>query len=78
MEIFYPQDRFINFYVVPLVMEQREPTVARGGLSAVALAKADDSGRPITASAEEVGHVIILRDITVSRRNAQQTINRNV
>ena len=74
MEIFYPQDRFINFYVVPLVMEQREPTVAGGGLSAVALAKADDSGRPITARAEEVGHVIILRDITVSRRNAQQTI----
>ena len=74
MEIFYPQDRFINFYVVPLVMEQREPTVAGGGLSAVALAKADDSGQPITATAEEVGHVIILRDITESRRNAQQTI----
>src|SRR6267378_6704180 len=47
MEIFYPQNRFINFYVVPLVMEQREP--------AVALAKADDSGQPITATAEEVG-----------------------
>ena len=74
MEIFYPQDRFINFYVVPLVMEQRESTVAGGGLSAVALAKADDSRQPITATAEEVGHVIILRDITESRRNAQQTI----
>ena len=74
MEIFYPQDRFINFYVVPLVMEQREPAVAGGGLSAVALGKADDSGQPITATAEEVGHVIILRDITESRRNAQQTI----
>src|SRR3954464_11362533 len=74
MEIFYPQDRFINFYVVPLVMEQREPTVARGGLSAVTSAKADDSGRLIAATAEEVGHVIILRDITESRRNAQQTI----
>ena len=70
MEIFYPQSRFINFYVVPLMMEQREPTVVRGGLSAVALAKAE----PITATAEEVGHVIILRDITESRRNAQQTI----
>src|SRR5215813_2896120 len=31
VEIFYPQNRFINFYVVPLVMEQREPTVAGGG-----------------------------------------------
>lgn len=57
MEIFYPQNRFINFYVVPLMMEQREPTVAA----------------PATA-AEEVGHVMILRDITESRRTAQQTI----
>ena len=30
MEIFYPQNRFINFYVVPLVMEPREPAVAGG------------------------------------------------
>src|SRR6476661_1740183 len=74
MEIFYPQDRFINFYVVPLVMEQREPTVAGSGLSDKALAKADESGQAITPTAEEVGHVIILRDITESRRNAQQTI----
>src|SRR5512132_2297781 len=78
MEIFYPQSRFINFYVVPLVIEQREPTLAGGGLSAVALAKSDDSGQlaatiPATA-AEEVGHVMILRDITESRRTAQQTI----
>jgi signal transduction histidine kinase len=76
IEIFYPQNRFINFYVVPLVMEPRE-TSAGGGLSAVALAKADDSGRPgstIPATAEEVGHVMILRDITESRRSAQQAI----
>src|SRR5437773_9413638 len=73
MEIFYPQNRFINFYVVPLVMEQREPTVAGG----------DDSGgnwlggpgsTPPTTIPEEVGHVMILRDITESRRTAQQTI----
>jgi signal transduction histidine kinase len=57
MEIFYPQNRFINFYVVPLVMERREPTVAA----------------PAT-TAEEVGYVIILRDITESRRTVQQTI----
>jgi signal transduction histidine kinase len=57
MEIFYPQNRFINFYVVPLVMEQREPTVAASA-----------------TAAEEVGHVMILRDITESRRTAQQTI----
>jgi nitrogen fixation/metabolism regulation signal transduction histidine kinase len=57
MEIFYPQNRFINFYVVPLMMEQREPTVAAPAIAA-----------------EEVGHVMILRDITESRRTAQQTI----
>jgi signal transduction histidine kinase len=89
MEIFYPQNRFINFYVVPLVMEQREPTVVptprgdsgrivagnhdRGqpGSSAFAKATAD---KPAPAIAEEVGHVMILRDITESRRTAQQTI----
>jgi two-component system, sporulation sensor kinase E len=76
MEIFYPQNRFINFYIVPLMIEPRE-AVAGGGLSAVASAKADDSVRPgstIPATADQVGHVMILRDITESRRTAQQTI----
>jgi signal transduction histidine kinase len=66
IEIFYPQNRFINFYIVPLVMEQREPPAA-----------SDESHRPgsaVAVSAEEVGHVMILRDITKSRRTAQQTI----
>jgi two-component system, sporulation sensor kinase E len=78
MEIFYPQNRFINFYVVPLVMEQREPTVAGGsGDSGGIVAGNDGGGRPgstIPTTAEEVGHVMILRDITESRRTAQQTI----
>ncbi len=77
MEIFYPQNRFINFYVVPLVMEQREPTVAGGGDSGGIVAGNHGGGRPgstIPATAEEVGHVMILRDITESRRTAQQTI----
>ena len=58
MEIFYPQNRFINFYVVPLVIESRD---------SVAGEKSDISG-------EQVGHAIILRDITESRRSAEQTI----
>src|SRR6266487_860676 len=66
MEVFYPQNRFINFYIVPLVME------SRNSVSGI-----DYSGRPgstIPATAEQVGHVMILRDITKSRRTAQQTI----
>ena len=77
MEIFYPQNRFINFYVVPLVMEQREPKVAGGGDSGGIVGGDHGRRRPGStppATAEEVGHVIILRDITESRRNAQQTI----
>ncbi len=78
MEVFYPQNRFINFYIVPLVIEHREAVVPMSR---------DDSGRntgsgdrstpapPSRATgAEEVGHVMILRDITQSRRTAQQTI----
>jgi two-component system, sporulation sensor kinase E len=75
IEIFYPQNRFINFYIVPLVMEQRESnapvaTPLRG------VEDASGQGRTPVAigSAEEVGHVMILRDITESRRTAQQTI----
>ncbi len=77
MEIFYPQNRFINFYAVPLVMEQRESTVGggadSGGQGAILVQPGRLRSMP-PATAEEVGHVIILRDITESRRNAQQTI----
>jgi signal transduction histidine kinase len=65
-EIFYPENRFINFYIVPLMIEHREATGSAG-----------DSGgaKPaIPAIAGRVGHVMILRDITESRRTAQQTI----
>src|SRR2546426_4028743 len=56
MEIFYPSNRFINFYIVPLLIEHR----------------ATDEKSEI--SAEHVGHAMILRDITASRRSAQQTL----
>jgi nitrogen fixation/metabolism regulation signal transduction histidine kinase len=56
IEIFYPANRFINFYIVPLMIE-RPP--------------GDDK---IDISAERVGYVMILRDITESRRTVQQTI----
>src|SRR6266516_1110682 len=71
MEIFYPDNRFINFYIVPLMSEHRET----GAVAGVA-----DSGRRGHAPGakggvtEQVGHAMILRDITESRRSAQQTI----
>jgi len=55
MEIFYPANRFLNFYIVPLVIERRD-----------AVAGIDDPG--------PVGHAIILRDITESRRSTEKTI----
>ncbi|MBA3963003.1 MAG: PAS domain-containing protein [Chthoniobacterales bacterium] len=56
MEIFYPTNRFINFYVVPLLIQRRA---------------ADDSPNESGAA---VGHAMILRDITESRRSTQETI----
>ena len=56
LEIFYPTNRFINFYSVPLLIERQS---------------SDDK---IDNAAEPVGHAIILRDITESRRTEQQTI----
>ena len=62
MEIFYPANRFINFYVVPLIMERREtadaPILEGAG----------------AAAGEQVGYAMILRDITESRRSAEQTL----
>ncbi len=69
MEIFYPANRFINFYIVPLVIERQVST------------DKIDEGNPdrhreqgIDISGERVGHAIILRDITESRRSTQQTL----
>ena len=57
IEIFYPANRFINFYVVPLMIER--------------LADGEEKNN---GAAEPVGHAMILRDITESRRSTQQTI----
>ena len=76
MEIFYPQNRFINFYIVPLVIEHREPAtgIADSDRAAAAINDRDRLRSTIPAAPGEVGHVMILRDITESRRTAQQTI----
>jgi two-component system, sporulation sensor kinase E len=81
MEIFYPQNRFINFYIVPLVMEHRESvdvtTQLRGVEEETGQPTSQSFGAPgrhVAGSGEQVGHVMILRDITKSRRTVQQTI----
>ena len=61
MEIFYPNNRFLNFYIVPLIIERE---------AAADKKEADTAG----ISGQPVGHAIILRDITESRRTEQQTL----
>lgn len=76
MEIFYPENRFINFYVVPLVIEHRNAGTGTGGArSPEGVAEAEGKREPrFKKAADQVGHVMIVRDITESRRTAQQTI----
>jgi signal transduction histidine kinase len=57
MEIFYPANRFLNFYIVPLLIERRS-----------------ESGPSRAKNTEPVGHAIILRDITETRRSTEKTI----
>jgi two-component system, sporulation sensor kinase E len=66
IEIFYPANRVINFYIVPLLIEQHDVVAgdAVPGFPRSATA----------ATAHEVGHAMILRDITESRRSAAQTL----
>ena len=68
MEIFYPANRFINFYSVPLVIEPRE------GVATSERGVGDKRRQRPVAITEQVGHAIILRDITETRRSEQQTI----
>lgn len=67
IEVFYPQNRVINFYVVPLVIEHEgegepksDPPASRHGGASMA--------------GQQVGHAMIVRDITESRRSAEQTL----
>jgi signal transduction histidine kinase len=70
MEIFYPANRFINFYIVPLMIEHRE-TGERIDKKPASLTEAE---RFLNGQRDQVGHAMILRDITESRRSAQQTL----
>jgi two-component system, sporulation sensor kinase E len=70
MEIFYPANRFINFYIVPLMIEHRE-TGERIDKKPPSLTETE---RFPDGQRDQVGHAMILRDITESRRSAQQTL----
>lgn len=59
MEVFYPQHRYLNFYIEPLQLE--EPQASRKGLESF--------------KKEAVGFAVILRDITENRRSTEETIN---
>ena len=78
MEIFYPANRFRNFYIVPLMIEHRETGaiagVADSGHRSRARVNGTTAGVTDPGYSEQVGHAMILRDITESRRSAQQTI----
>lgn len=64
MEIFYPANRFLNFYIVPLKLKEE------GGR------KKDEkeSGDSASQNSSSLGHAIILRDITETRRSTEKTI----
>jgi signal transduction histidine kinase len=69
MEIFYPANRFINFYIVPLIIERKDEPAATDRESGNGEAQPGRDHLP-----EQVGYAIILRDITESRRSAQHTL----
>ncbi|MGA3171583.1 MAG: ATP-binding protein [Chthoniobacteraceae bacterium] len=67
MEVFYPQNRFINFYVAPISLARRDDDEP----SSKSLRR---SRRASREPANVVGYAIILRDITETRRTTEQTI----
>ena len=69
MEIFYPANRFLNFYIVPLVIERREDVAGIADPGSKRKTEINDPGYT-----KPVGHAIILRDITESRRSTEKTI----
>jgi PAS domain S-box-containing protein len=61
MEVFYPQNRFLNFYVAPLRFSAPTRHSSREAR--------DRKGEP-----ELVGYAVILRDVTEHRRSAEETL----
>jgi len=68
MEVFYPQNRFINFYVAPISLARADEEPDRPP------SKARKPRRASNDSSGVVGYAIILRDITETRRSTEKTI----
>jgi len=68
MEVFYPQNRYLNFYVVPLRLEELPAEVRR------AKRKPRKNGGKTGVLEDDSAFAIILRDITESRRSTEETI----
>lgn len=64
MQILYPQPRFLNFYVVPLRQDEFDPATTAKPVDEVARA----------AQARPLSYAMIVRDITETRRNAEETL----
>jgi len=60
IEVFYPENRILNFYVVPLKGETPSPRRVRKP--------------PTDPDADVTGYAVILRDITETRRSTEETI----
>lgn len=70
MEVFYPSNRYINFYVVPLKWKED------AGMRSDKKADDETTGRktPHGPTEEVLGYAMIARDITESRRSADEEI----
>jgi signal transduction histidine kinase len=64
MEVFYPENRILNFYAVPLKGDPIQPAPRKGSAKAT---KGHDAS-------DIIGYAVILHDITQTRRTAEQTL----
>lgn len=66
MEVFYPENRYLNFYVAPMTVEAPVPPPPKK--------RHPENNEPEMEIHELIGFAMIVRDITESRRSAQETI----
>lgn len=67
MEVFYPENRYLNFYVAPMTVE--EPVAAPGRKRGKG-----NGNEPVIALQELIGFAMIVRDITESKRSVEETL----